>query len=211
MPYLLTGDRYYAEEMAFWANYSMLRTYNGDGVRSSQGILKYNEVQGFGWALRNIVDAAAYYPDASPMKAYLSQKVTNNLGWLDAYANSQDPITNPFTVLWVGLRQEGPQYRALWEENFLAYAIDRAFQQGFSRRPGASRCDREVPGAVVQQRTGVSAAASGAQRRRRRHAVGKRLPLPSDDERDLERDTEPDAAVRWKPRARSPTEPDDRH
>ncbi len=107
VPYLLTGDRYYAEEMAFWANYSMLRTYNGDGVRSSQGILQSNEVQGFGWALRNIVDAAAYYPDASPMKAYLSEKVTNNLGWLDAYANSQDPITNPFTVLWVGQRQEG--------------------------------------------------------------------------------------------------------
>ena len=27
VPYLITGDRYYAEEMAFWANYSMLRTY----------------------------------------------------------------------------------------------------------------------------------------------------------------------------------------
>src|SRR3954451_24240321 len=25
-PYLLTGDRYYAEEMAFWANYGMVRT-----------------------------------------------------------------------------------------------------------------------------------------------------------------------------------------
>src|SRR5262249_12066591 len=33
-PYLLTGDRYYAEEMAFWANYSMVRTYPGDGIRS---------------------------------------------------------------------------------------------------------------------------------------------------------------------------------
>src|SRR5262249_30870989 len=29
VPYLLTGDRYYAEEMAFWANYAMLRTYPG--------------------------------------------------------------------------------------------------------------------------------------------------------------------------------------
>jgi hypothetical protein len=132
VPYLLTGDRYYAEEMAFWANYSMLRTYNADGVRSSQGILQSNEVRGFGWALRNMVDAAAYYPDTSPMKAYLSQKVTNNLRWLDAYANSQDPNTNPFTVLWLNKRPEGPEYRGLWEENYLAYAIDRAWQQGFS-------------------------------------------------------------------------------
>ena len=131
VPYLLTGDRFYAEEMAFWANYAMLRTSNGNGVRSSAGILESNEVRGFGWALRNLVDAAAYYPDASPMKAHLAEKVTNNLTWLDAYANSQDPITNPFRVLWVGRRPEGPGFRGLWEENYLAYAIDRAFQQGF--------------------------------------------------------------------------------
>jgi hypothetical protein len=132
VPYLLTGDRFYAEEMAFWANYAMLRTSNSNGVRSSAGILESNEVRGFGWALRNLVDAAAYYPDASPMKAHLVEKVTNNLTWLDTYANSQDPITNPFRALWVDRRPEGPGFRGLWEENYLAYAIDRAFHQGFS-------------------------------------------------------------------------------
>ena len=65
VPYLLTGDRYYADEMAFWADYAMIRTYNGDGVRGSLGILAYNEVRGFGWALRNIADAAAYHPDGA--------------------------------------------------------------------------------------------------------------------------------------------------
>src|SRR5438045_9763658 len=46
--YLLTGDRYYAEEMAFWANYAMVRTYPGDGLRGSQGIIEFNEVRGYG-------------------------------------------------------------------------------------------------------------------------------------------------------------------
>jgi chitobiase/beta-hexosaminidase-like protein/Big-like domain-containing protein len=132
VPYLLTGDRYYAEEMAFWANYGMVRTYPGDGVRSSQGILANNEVRGFGWALRNLVDAAAYYPDASPVKAYLSQKVINNLQWLDAYARSQDPVANPFQILWVNRRPDGGQYISLWEQTYLAYAIDRANQHGFT-------------------------------------------------------------------------------
>ena len=45
--------RYYAEEMAFWANYGMLRTYPGDGIRGSQGILQGNEVRGFGWHRRH--------------------------------------------------------------------------------------------------------------------------------------------------------------
>jgi len=90
VPYLLTGDRYYAEEMAFWAEYSMLRTYPADGNRGSQGILEANEVRGYGWALRNLVDAAALYPDGSPVKAYLSDKVVANLQWLDNYANAQN-------------------------------------------------------------------------------------------------------------------------
>ena len=131
VPYLLTGDRYYAEEMAFWANYGMLRTYPADGVRGSQGILAYNETRGYGWSLRNIVDAAAYYPGAE-VRNYLAQKVTSNLAWLDNYANAQSPTANPFRILWIGKRPDGNQYIAMWEQNYLAYAIDRAFKQGFS-------------------------------------------------------------------------------
>jgi hypothetical protein len=131
VPYLLTGDRYYAEEMAFWANYSMLRTFPADGVRGADGILAYNEVRGYGWALRNLADAAAYYPDTSPVKAYLAQKVLANLQWLDTYARAQDPQTNPFQVLWWNKRPEGSQYISLWEQSYLAHAIDRANKQGF--------------------------------------------------------------------------------
>jgi hypothetical protein len=131
VPYLLTGDRYYAEEMAFWANYSMLRTYPQNGVRGANGILAYNEVRGYGWALRNIADAAAYYPDASPVRAYLAQKVTANLQWLDAYANAQGS-SNPFKILWLNKRPEGAQYISMWEQNYLAHAIDRANKQGFA-------------------------------------------------------------------------------
>ena len=132
IPYLLTGDRYYAEEMAFWGNYGMLRTYPADDVRGAQGILAYNEVRGYAWALRNLVEGAAYYPDASPVKAYLSSKVMSNLQWLDAFANAQDPAANPFTVLWLGKRPDGNQYISMWEQNYLAYAIDRANKLGFA-------------------------------------------------------------------------------
>ena len=132
VPYLLTGDRYYAEEMAFWANYGMLRTYPGDGVRGGAGILAYNEVRGIGWALRNLVEAAALYPEASPVKAYLAAKATSNLTWLDAYANAQSPTANPFKVLWLGKRPDGNQFISLWEQNYLAYAIDRGLKLGFS-------------------------------------------------------------------------------
>ena len=137
VPYLLTGDRYYADEMAFWAFYCMLRTYPGDGTRSNTGIVANNETRGFGWALRNMADAAAYFPETSPVRAHLVQKVQNNLGWIDAYAAARFTPSNPFKVLWTGLRPEGPQFISLWEQTYLGIAIDRANQHGFTGGLGA--------------------------------------------------------------------------
>ena len=133
VPYLLTGDFYYAEEMAFWANYAMMRLFPAEGgTRGSAGILENQETRGYAWALRNLVDAAAYYPDSSPVKPYLSERVLANLQWLDEYVNSLDPGTNPFKILWLGYRgSQDAGFIALWEQLYLAYAIDRANQQGF--------------------------------------------------------------------------------
>jgi hypothetical protein len=135
IPYLLTGDRYYAEEMAFWANYSMLRTYNGesDYQRGSDGILWANEVRGFGWALRNIADAAAYSPDAA-VASYLGQRVAANLAWLDQFVVDHTIPGNPFNVMWPSkfLRPEGTEFIAPWELSYLAHGIDRANAHGFT-------------------------------------------------------------------------------
>lgn len=134
VPYLMTGDLYYAEEMAFWANYGMLRVNPDGGTRGSNGILESQETRGYAWALRNLVDAAAYYPDASPVKGYLSAKVNANLAWLDDYATAvaQDP-NNPLKILWLGYRgSQDAGFIALWEQNYLAFAIDRANKQGFN-------------------------------------------------------------------------------
>ena len=131
VPYLLTGDRYYADEMAFWANHGMLAT-NGHGA---QGLLTGNEVRGLGWVLRNMAEAAAYYPDASPVKAYLAQKVVNNLNWLDSFANNLRTPSNPLWIVYAWTkydRPEGPQYFTHWENNYAAYGIDRAVKLGFA-------------------------------------------------------------------------------
>src|SRR5262249_14521322 len=132
VPYLLTGDRYYAEEMAFWADYAMMRTDPGDGVRGSAGILESNELRGWGWALRHIADAAAYYPDGSPVKAYLVQKLLSILQYLESFANAQVSPSNPFQILFINRRPDGGQYISLWEQSYLAHAIDRANQHGFA-------------------------------------------------------------------------------
>src|SRR5262245_20023438 len=131
VPYLLTGDRFYADEMAFWANHGMLAT-SGHGA---QRLLTGNEVRGVGWVLRNMAEAAAYYPDASPVKAYLAEKVVNNLNWLNDLANRFKTPDNPLWIVYAWTkydRPEGPEYFANWENNYAAYAIDRAIKLGFA-------------------------------------------------------------------------------
>ena len=54
-----------------------------------------------------------------------------NLQWLDNYANTQDPVANPLKLLWIGKRPE-PGFVSLWEQTYLAYAIDRANHLGFT-------------------------------------------------------------------------------
>ncbi len=139
VPYLLTGDRYYAEEMGFIANYNLIHTYDGDGVRTDTcatcphigriGVIANNEVRGIGWALRNLADAAAYAPTPEA-RTYFAAKVRNNLSYLDDYANGQDPVANPLRILFTRYRPE-IGYVSLWEQTYLAFAIDRANAQGF--------------------------------------------------------------------------------
>jgi hypothetical protein len=136
VPYLLTGDRYYADEMKFWANYNLLGSwqdaaYNARGGK--QGLLKDNQVRGFAWALRNLSDAAAYLPDDDPLRGYFREKVENNLRWLDGYA---DRTNHPLGTLWEDKRPENEGatkvFIAPWEQNFLAWAIEHANQHGFA-------------------------------------------------------------------------------
>ncbi len=142
IPYLLTGRRYYADEMAFWADYELLAT--SPAGREIHGYLHPNETRGIAWGFRNLTDAAAYLPDGVPYfegnvatKDYLIQKVNNNMLWFDGFA--QDPPRQVLGVAWHRLDDnhlegdpDGYHYNIMWQHNYVAWAIDHAKKQGFS-------------------------------------------------------------------------------
>lgn len=137
VPYMVTGDRFFLDEMKYWANFCLLWTFQDSYSNQrggSEGLLASNEVRGIAWALRNLADAAAYVPDTDEMKAYFQQKVTNNLAWLDKHAASQN---TPLGTLFPLRRPEDEQWApytwiALWEHMYVAWAVDHAQQHGFS-------------------------------------------------------------------------------
>jgi len=84
IPYLVTGERFYLDEMYYWAGYdlSMAATDPSWGRDYSQGLLR-DQVRGEAWALRQIADAAAIAPDGEPEKDYFEEKISNNIqAWL---------------------------------------------------------------------------------------------------------------------------------
>ena len=80
LPYLVTGDHYYLEELQFWANYNMLQAnpyYRG----FEMGLVKWDQVRGQAWSLRTLGHAAYITPDDDPMKSYFTQRLQHNLDW----------------------------------------------------------------------------------------------------------------------------------
>lgn len=132
VPYLTTGDRYYADEMAFWTHYALLSTvyfssYNDNHRHRELGIVGTEQPRGRAWSTRNLADAAAYLPDADPARSYFREKLANNLEYFD---ENIYPTVN--ALGWVLPTVVGDQMQfSQWQNNYIAWAIGHANAQGF--------------------------------------------------------------------------------
>ena len=95
MPYLITGEYYYLEELYFWGAADVAASGSSCwiyGRCGSWGIIHEGSVQfrGMAWAIRNLANAAFLSPDGTPEAVYLTQKVNYNL----AVKEGQYNITN---------------------------------------------------------------------------------------------------------------------
>jgi hypothetical protein len=84
IPYLITGDWYFLEEIYFWASYNVARGNPGTTqayVRHADwGFINNDqEIRGVAWGLRNLAHAALAAPDGTPEKAYYTEKLNNSL------------------------------------------------------------------------------------------------------------------------------------
>lgn len=117
IPYLITGDAFYQDEMMFWANWNLTYAPPGDIYRNyAAGLVKWEQVRGQGWILRSLGEAAFALPDAHPRKTYFNTLLTNNMNWyeqkfvnnpsyspLGAVPGSDDSETGPWQNDFVGI------------------------------------------------------------------------------------------------------------
>ena len=78
LPYLVTADRYYADELAMQAAFAIFGrwpAYREGGLK----VIDVGQVRASAWSLRDLSDGAYLLPDNHPSKAYLERALHENL------------------------------------------------------------------------------------------------------------------------------------
>jgi len=113
VPYLLTGDNFYQDEMMFWAAWNMA-AFNPEYRGRSAGLLHPEQVRGQAWSMRALGEVSHALPDKHPMKSYFQTRLQNNLDWFyEAYVTQPharrspmgatfDPYVGSKTAPWQG-------------------------------------------------------------------------------------------------------------
>jgi hypothetical protein len=131
LPYLVTGDRFYLEELQFWTEWNLSGT--SPVYRNfDQGLVKFDQVRGQAWSLRTLAQAAYITPDSDTSKPAFLKQLKANLHWYETYfsanrnANKLGTVYDPATSTpWDGSRGISP-----FEDDFFTWVVDYIGQLG---------------------------------------------------------------------------------
>lgn len=133
IPYLLTGDYYYLEELQFWADFNVLdRNANYRGL--SRGLLRAHQVRGQAWGLRTLGNTVYITPDDNKLKGYFNGLLDANRNWyVHHYVGGKGD--NPYGFVTVGYAFAYNHGRGIapWQDDFLTWSIDHLVHLGYER------------------------------------------------------------------------------
>lgn len=131
LPYVISGDYFYLEELQFWANWNMILA-NPGYRENAKGLLKWGQNRAQAWSLRTLGQAASITPDAHPLKAYFTGKLGNNIAWYHARY-----VTRADSVNAIGYLESDYAYApfgiAPWQDDFFTWSMGYLGQLGFAQ------------------------------------------------------------------------------
>lgn len=127
VPYLLTGDAYYQDEMMFWASWNMAGLnpeYRGRGT----GLLNTEQVRGQAWGMRALGEVSRALPDGHEMKPYFQSRLANNLQWFhEAYITKPKPRRSPLGATFDDYMGDRT---APWQGDYMAIVLAQLVENG---------------------------------------------------------------------------------
>lgn len=131
VPYLLTGDYFYLEELQFWAAFNPTETdpaLQGNGL----GLVRWQQLRGQAWSLRTLGQTAYITPDSHYMKGYFNTMLDNNLNFYhDTYV-----VKNPNALgVYDGTGQGSfaVTQSAPWQDDFFTWSFGYLSELGYSK------------------------------------------------------------------------------
>lgn len=132
LPYLLTGDHYYLEELQFWAMYNVFWS-NPPYREYAKGLLKTDQLRGSAWALRTLAHAAWITPDGDRLKSHFLKLLDNNLDWYNTHY-TRNPRANKLGVIVDGaMAYDNGIGLAPWQDDFFTSAVGHVADLGFEK------------------------------------------------------------------------------
>jgi hypothetical protein len=125
LPYLLSGDYFYLEQLQFFATYDM---YFGNPYYREFGksLVHPDQVRGQAWSMRTIAQAAAITPDDHYLKSHFTTCYADNIAWY--VAKYVDGNSNPLGViedqaLAYNINGGSANGLACWQDDFFTMSI----------------------------------------------------------------------------------------
>lgn len=134
LPYLLTGDYYYLEELQFFTMYNLF--WDNPNYRLwEKGLLSPGQVRAQAWSLRTLAEAAYITPDADRLKSHFTTFLDNNLNWYITTYVGNAATSNNFGVLVNGyaFSYNYDSGIAPWQDDFFTSAVGHAAELGYTK------------------------------------------------------------------------------
>lgn len=137
LPYIVTGDRFYLDELYFWAGWYLISAgypYRGN----DKGWYEGSNTRQMAWKLRTGGHAAWIAPDGDWQQTYFTTKLNNNFDWYRATVLPSNPLG--YWTGWSGFASyELPHSpggvsdsQSPWQHDFMAYTLFELCERGYA-------------------------------------------------------------------------------
>jgi hypothetical protein len=153
LPYMLTGDYYYLEELEFWAMWNAFSS-NPGYRQAGKGLFQSDQVRGQAWSLRTMAEAAYIVPDQDSLKQAFLNILSNNLDWYNTnYTNNSQATLGALTHGYAMSYNNGTGL-APWQDDFFTAAVGHAAELGFTKASALLAWKAQFP---IQRMIGAGA------------------------------------------------------
>lgn len=129
VPYLLTGDQFYLDELTAQTTYDLGYFYSDQRSGTDGLFTSSSEVRQYAWMMRTLSDAAYVTPDDHSLKAYFEQKLENNIAsTVDLYPKMTDEY-GQLSGFWKSGREEDSN---LYQSEFVMQTLNYISNRGFA-------------------------------------------------------------------------------